>query len=277
MINIKYLKYKNKYLKLKNQIGGSIYTFLVSYNLDINLLKEIGRGGFGTVYLDNSQSDVVFKISQKANICREWKSESIIYNKLNEQNIDEKLCKLIKMNDYKVNSESCIMELTRAKNPIDINLNYTIQPQFGMDNLNYYNKGRGLFLGIKELIDSCIFTNENIKEYIKELALIISKLHYKIKNDGYDLELFLSRENNLLDDTKHIVIYIGDFDLSKFITDYDKKTIERLEWSLSAVPYFPTKDQSELFDIFITNYISEADNYGLKDIAIKVMELYQDN
>ena len=270
----KYLKYKKKYLSLKKQLGGSIDEFLTKLTANIEQLKEIGRGGAGIVYLDETQPDVVFKMSEKANICREWTSESLIYNRLNEENIDEKLCKLIKMHNYKVDSESCIMELTRAKNPIDISLDYTIQPQFGMSDLDYTYRGRGRFLGITELIKENIFTNENIKEYVKDLALVISKLHYKIKNDAYDLELFLSLDNNLSDATNNIVIYIGDFDLSKFITEYDKKTIQRLEWALTAVPYFPTIEQPELFEIFKYNYILEASKYSLQEVATQVIDLY---
>ena len=127
------------------------------------------------------------------------------------------------------------------------------------------HKSRGLFIGIKELIDKRIFdTNDTIKSYMEELGHVMAKLHYEVKNDGFDIELFLSKNGD--DD---VIVYIGDFDLSETITEYDKYFIDRMVWCFLAVPYFPT--EGELFDVFSSAYISEAKQYDSEHIAQTVI------
>jgi len=259
-------KKSNKKTNKKNLKGGDIDLFYKNFDSAI----EIGKGAAGVVYLDKKQPNTVFKISYKDKVCRMWDREYKIYQKLNTFDIDEPNCKLVKMIQYKNDNIKCAMELTRSFNPLSETQNYAIHPQFGEEDFEGFTEGRGLFIGINQLIKNKIFTENNIKKYVKELALVISRLHYKIKNDGYDLELFISREP----ENSNIIIYVSDFDLTEFITEYNDEVIARLEWSLSAVPYFPTPDQPKLFKIFKTNYINEADKYGLKLIAEKVIELY---
>ena len=50
-------------------IGGAIDDFIFNLKSKNNIV-EIGRGGFGIVYLDKTQPDSVFKISTKENTCR---------------------------------------------------------------------------------------------------------------------------------------------------------------------------------------------------------------
>ena len=259
-------KTKKSVKKRKNQymIGGAISDFLLNLKSNNNLV-EIGRGGFGIVYLDKTQPNSVFKISTKENTCRTWVLESDIYKNLAMFDIDSKLCKIIKMKDYVSNNQMCAMELTRAYNPLGLDIYYTIQPQFQYTSFNHHYSTRGLFLGINELIENNIFTKENIPNYIAELGIIMAKLHYKVKNDGYDIELFISKINK-----EETIIYIGDFDLSKFYDD--EPDIERLVWSLEAVPYFPI--EGDLYKIFSNNYIQEATKYKMAEVAKKVLSEY---
>jgi hypothetical protein len=250
---------KNKYMK-----GGSIENFFFNLESKNNDIVEIGSGGFGIVYLDKTQPTSVFKVSKKNNTCREWKKESDIYNLLMETDIDTKLCKIVKMKQFLNTEVMCCMELTRAYNPIGNDEDYTIQPQFQYTNLYYKDKVRGLFLGVNDLIKMEIFTKENISNYIKELGIIMARLHYKLKNDGYDIELFISKIEG-----EETNIYIGDFDLTQFYEDPD---IKRLAWCFRAVPYFPI--EGELYDIFSTNYINEAKKYNMGEIAELVLTEY---
>jgi hypothetical protein len=252
-----------KYTKKKYMKGGSVKQFLKN----IKESKEIGRGGAGIVYLDKSQDDSVFKVSNKLDTCRIWGKESKIYERLNKINIDTDLCKLIKMKEYFSDEISCCMELTRVYNPINKDFNYTIHPQFQYNDLDYLNKGRGHFLGISQLKKLNIFTDKNIKDYIKELAILLARLHYKHKNDGYDLEVFVGKDLN-----NQITLYIGDFDLSEFYENMNEKIISRLSWSLASVPYFPIED--ELYDIFSDNYLKEASKYNMKETAEMVLKEY---
>jgi len=170
------------------------------------------------------------------------------------------------MKDYVNDGKICCIELTRVINPIGIELNYTIQPLFGAENNYHKNETRGLFLGVNELISENIFTIDNIKEYIKQLAILMARLHYKLKNDTSDIELFISRENDI------ITIYIGDFHIAQFFIDYNENIINKLAESFYTVNYFPC--EGELYDIFSTNYIIEATIYGMQEIAKKVLQQY---
>ena len=172
------------------------------------------------------------------------------------------------MKDYVSNESMCAMELTRAFNPRGLDVYHTIQPQFQYETLDYMHKSRGHFLGIQNLIKEGIFTNENIGNYIKDLAILMARLHYKIKNDGYDIELFISKIKG-----GNSIIYVADFDLSEFYEDYpDAEKISRMSWCFGAVPYFPI--EGILYKIFSTNYIDEAKKYNMEDIALKVLVDY---
>jgi hypothetical protein len=261
-------------------LGGAITIFLEKYNKtietsgnkskrksinDINNsnIVDIGRGGLGIVYLDKKQPNSVFKVSKRTQTCREWGKEHEIYKHINSFNINTKLCKILKMKDYLSTDNICAIELTRAYNPRGEDHYYAIHPQFQLDDLDYKNKDRGVFLGINNLLAENIFTKDNIKDYIKDLGIIMSRLHYKVKNDGYDIELFVSKKN------EKVTIYIADFDLSDIYTEPD---IDRLHWSLENVPYFPI--EGPLYDIFKNAYLKEAKKYNMEDIAKKVFELY---
>ena len=45
---------------------------------------------------------------------------------------------------------------------------------------------------------------------MKQLSIVMAKLHYFVKNDGFDLEIFVSKQNS------NTELYIADFDLSNF-------------------------------------------------------------
>lgn len=251
---------KSKKKKLK---GGNINSFLEKIHTD--KIIEIGRGGYGIVYLDITQDNSVFKISNDGK-CKDWINEIEIYKILNQNNIDTDLCKIIKMKEYVNDGKTCCIEFTRVINPRGIELNYVIQPLFAEENHNLKHVTRGLFLGVNELISENIFTIDNIQEYIKQLAILMARLHYKLKNDTSDIELFISREND------KIIIYVGDFDRAQFFIDHNEDIINKLAESFYTVNYFPC--EGELYDIFSTNYIIEAANYGMQEIAKKVLKQY---
>lgn len=258
----------------KKIMGGSICDY------DEKNAIYIGNGAAGYVYLDLEHPESVFKLSTKNKTCREWGKEAKIYDVLNTFNIDTDLCKMIKMKKYSVDvdHQKCCMELTRAINPIEGEIHYTIQPVFQEENVEQKYDGRGLFLGINNLIEKNIFTKDNISDYMKDLGILLARLHYKVKNDGYDLELFISKEPD-----GKTVIYIGDFDLSDFYDTIDdkldtpdknksKKVIDNIAWSLEAFPYFPI--EGELYEVFSQNYISESEKYDQKSTAKKILDIY---
>ena len=230
---------------------------------------EIGRGAAGIVYFDETQPKYVYKISNKNNQFRDWKKEKQLYEHINTFNIDSEHIKLLKMTDYHIDDNGCKLQLTRAVNPIDPNMKFTIHPLFGLKSIKYKDTHRGLFIGLDELYgENCMFHGlEPATVFIEELGRVMAKLHYEVKNDGFDIELFLS--SRVDDINKSTRVYIGDFDLSETITEYNDYYIERMVWCFQAVPYFPT--EGELFDVFSSAYISEATRYKMKHIAQTVI------
>ena len=94
-------------------------------------------------------------------------------------------------------------------------------------------------------------------------------LHYVGKNDGYDLEVFLGRKYR----ARKLKFFIADFDLSQPIIKYDDATVDRLVWSLDAVPYFPNK-ASKMFKTFSEGYLEAAKAGGNLEIAERVLSEY---
>ncbi len=269
---------KSHIRKIKNMKGGSIKAFIHNQKEDNESIVLIGSGAHGDVFYDKNQKDIVFKVSNEANTCRDWKKEVEIYQKLSKYNIDEDLCKLLKMIEFQTFESNCYLELIQMHNPLNIDADYTIQPYFGSDSANdnfdgrgekAHIKKRGLFLGIKQLIENGFFTENSMKKYIKDLAIVMARLHYQIKNDGYDIELFLDKNND------KITVYIGDFDLTNFYEEIDDIVIQKLVDCFMSLPYFPSSAQPELFNIFSENYITESKKFDHESIAKKVIDLYK--
>ena len=271
----------------KNMIGGDVQAFLNNLREDSDNIEKIGSGAFGIVYLDKTQPDSVFKLSKKKLTCQDWGREAEIYEEIAKFELDTRLCKMVKMEEFLINEDMCAMQLTRAHNPLGEDKYYTIQPLFGNETRYVKHEERGEFLGIKELIEKNIFTPENLPEYIADLGILMARLHYKAKNTGYDLELFISKIGN------QITIYLGDLDLTRFWETNEKYTnennslkrrnlvIKDLVKSLEVAPYFPDyyalkdTEYAELYTIFENNYIQEAEKYDMDAMAKDVLIEYR--
>lgn len=253
-----------------NQAKRNINAFkskLDDLNTDLIL---IGQGAAGAVYLDPDQPNVVFKVGSKSNTCRVWGKEQKIYKQLEKHNINTDLVVLLQMNQFNTYSDTCIIELSRVVNPINTSANYTVQVQFGENSIDKISPGRGRFLGLSQLKDLNIISEDMLPEYVKQLGTVIGRLHFIAKNDGYDLEVFAGTKN------EKIILYIGDFDLSEMITEYGDEQIKRMAWTLEAVPYFPTLDQADLYELFKTAYLEVADSVGQRKVGEAVLNIYTD-
>jgi hypothetical protein len=135
--------------------------------------------------------------------------------------------------------------------------------------MNNSYTGRGLFLGIEELLQNSIFTTEELPLYIHDLATVLANLHFQAMNDGFDLEVFVGRNAMGVS-----VLYIGDFDLTEIIVEFNDYVIDRLVWCLYAVPYFPRPNNSDLFKIFKDAYIEQASLHNRGDVATIIMNRY---
>ena len=279
----KYFKYKTKYLKLNNMYGGNIEIFFKKYIKKSDDLKEIGKGDGGIVYIDIKNPLSVYKISKKSNKCRIFNSEKNIYDNLNKHEIDTDLCKLMKMKNFnnKTYNEDtfCILELIRVINPINSQHYFTIHPTFSEQNRIESHPGRGIFLGLFELNKFGIIKNIDLEEYISQLGEIIGKLHFKVKCDTHDMEIFIGREPI----TKKIILYLSDFDLSKmYINSNDLKDEDINKMSALFTEYIPTnediydtsKSNPKLRKVFLDSYYKEAIINNEIDLANKIVNNY---
>lgn len=241
----------------------------MSQQLQANMLgAEIGRGGFGTVYEMKDDPSICVKVSHKgpqSQSCRQWSNE---YKKISTlaTNIEKthsnalkrlKYVRLLTPIKFHENNDSCYMLMPRIYRPDHTDTPQpTIQAQLGVETCKMVHKGRGEFIGLKE-IRSFVQSQQVLEQVVKELGKAMALIHFYGKNDAYDIEVFLGIEKH----NKTIRFYIADFDLSEEIKTMNPETIKRVVWSLDAVPYFPTKHTDpRLFDIFKNAYAKIAAN-----------------
>ena len=240
--------------------------------------SEIGRGGYGTIYMYKDNNSLCIKKTNKNNSCRVWSDE---YNKMKKliknigsENLDSlKYVKIIEPKEL-IEDEFgfCYMILKRIYRPEgrDV-IKPTIQPLFGVEDRDIIFKGRGQFIGLKQIKEYVDI--DNIPKIVYEFGKIMGMIHFIGKNDAYDMEVFLGKEEN----SKICRFYIGDFDLSEEIKEYDKETIKRIEWSLSAIEFFPNKDNEndEYLKLFLKGYMEiAAENNIDTDVVMQIIESY---
>lgn len=86
------------------------------------------------------------------------------------------------------------------------------------------------------------------------MGQLLSLIHHVGKIDAYDVKLFVGKAGGEGAVNK---LWLTDFDLSQEYDNIDKDVIERLTWSMDAVPYFPTEQSDpELLKTFIRGYAS---------------------
>jgi hypothetical protein len=232
--------------------------------------NEIGRGGFGIVYQKKDDPSKCIKISDKSGgSCRKWSNE---HKKINDiiNNIELeypnytkfKFVEILKSLEFIETKKECYMILPRIYRP-NKHDGPTIHAQLGCNSCSLVHKGRGEFIGLNEIRK--YLPEDEIEIACHELGMMMALIHFIGKNDAYDIEVYLGKKKN----SKKCRFYIADFDLSEEIKQYDPETIEKICWSLDAVPYFPTNNNKKLFDLFKTGYSKIAKNPDLVDEIFK--------
>lgn len=224
----------------------------------VKLAQEIGRGGFGTVYAKKDDPSTCVKVSNKAKLsCREWSNEfkkvstfmSVIEN--NREFKKLKIVRVVKPTEFHETPNICYMEMPRIYRPGgQKDTGPTIQAQLGVTSSRLTHKGRGEFIGLREIRE--YMSQEDIEQAARELGTMMALIHFIGRNDAYDVELYLGKEAG----DKKPRFYLADFDLSEVVpTRVDEQTMRRITWSMDAVPYFPrpTTD-AHLFRLFLQGY-----------------------
>lgn len=245
--------------------------------------QEIGRGGFGTVYIKKGDTSKCVKVSNKTNSakhssCRQWSNEfkkiTDITTTLNRNPIYKKLkhVRILTPTEFVETDELCYMVMPRIFRPEGRNhIAPTLQALLGSKDVRMINKGRGEFLGLKQIQD-LIQDPKALQRTAKELGILMALIHHIAKNDAFDIEVYLGKEAN----SKKLMFYIADFDLSNKVTTYDDQTVHNIYWSLDAVSYFPTDNSdSNLFVAFKEGYTIVAKEAQVpEEIINKIFENY---
>jgi serine/threonine protein kinase len=225
--------------------------------------KEIGRGGYGIVYEHKNNPKLCIKKSMKKSNCRIWSNEYAKIKNINKNIPQLKHVKMIVPTEFNESENECYMIMPRIKNPL--NSDKTLHPLLGEQDFYHVDKKRGIFMGLRQLCDKLNINEEYLKKIALELGIMMSNIHFKAKNDAYDVEIYLNSDYNF---------YLADFDLSEEIVTYNHETIKRIVWSLDAVTYFPATDCcKELYEIFKNGYFKNLSNDD-KIIATLIFDLY---
>ena len=241
--------------------------------------NEIGRGGFGIVYMMKTDDAKCVKTSTKKSSCRQWSNEyqkiMQIFNKIESHSAFHSIknVRIIKPIEFKETNDICYMTMPRVFRPEGKDfMKPTIQALLGVKSSRVVYKGRGENIGLEQIRE--YISSEELDKMSHELGILMGLIHFVAKNDAYDIELYLGKESN----SKKCRLYIADFDLSENIISYDKETIERIAWSLDAVPYFPKPNVDiHLFSKFEKAYRHIAIMSGIsKEIVDMIFEQYYD-
>eukprot|EP00961_Rhodomonas_salina_P032154 433537-Rhodomonas_salina.1 len=230
---------------------------------DYELGEEVGRGGFGIVYAVKDHENLVIKVSKQGNSCEKWKDEKKLVDffvkKIRKETpiqLSEISLVELQIPLYMREVDSVCGMVMRRVFPIPELLQKfgdeksrktcaMVHPMLGTADMLLNVEGRGLMLGLKNLVE--FFDRSYIEELTGQLGKMVSLVHFVGKNDLYDIEIFLGTEYP----KKHIKMHLSDYDLSENYEELNDNTIERIKWSLEAVPYFPCRDCDEkLFNIF---------------------------
>lgn len=239
--------------------------------------EEIGRGGFGTVYELKDDKSKAVKISSKdsGTNCRKWSDEFAKINDICMHKMPKlKYVSILQPDEFIEKEGLCYMILPRifrhdckiknvtsATSPQSCKNNPTIHPLLGQQEGKMIFKGRGEFIGFKE-VSEIVGPQYDLMNVCYELGIMMASIHFIGKNDAYDIEVFLGRKYR----DKNLRFYIADFDLSEKVPDdISEDIIERLKWSIEAVPYFPNEFvDMKYFEQFKKGYhsvISKLEGY----------------
>ena len=204
------------------------------------------------------------KKSRKKTNCRQWSNEFAKITNVAKHVKSLEFVKLVVPTKFEESDDECFMEMPRICNPLG--KHQTLHPLLGEFDYSYTDKRRGIFMGMKQLQKHFNFSDRYLKQIARELGIMMSNIHFKARNDAYDVEIYLGCDYKF---------FLADFDLTEEICTFDPETIQRMVWSLDAVQYFPTTDCCpDLYKIFKDGYFQHLTSEQ-KNIATLVFDLYK--
>ena len=280
----KYIKYKTKYIELKNQYGSG---FIDMTRLDDYIL--IGTGYNVEVYIDKKEPNVVYKIykyTDESKILAEKQIEiqTYIQDNLTYDNI--KNIRIPNLYEYSIDSEENEIVLTfdRIYNINDTNYD---NPE-SMINIILSNNsveqrevaGRGITKNLN-YVEQKISVYET-RKYMMQLGRLFARLNYKLFIKLDDIEIVFGKSKI---DTRSYKLYVIDFDrCSKFNVENPEiktrifdGTYAKLGLLLNLRNYTEYDKLSEANKYnFEYGYIIEAEKHGVsKENASEVFKHFR--
>ena len=243
--------------------------------LDTSNLRQIGKGGYGTVYVRNDDPDgYVMKQSVKRETCRQWNVEnhklSVVKDLLSKVNGANELARIVFHDAYHVDpsQEACSAIMLRVRNAADPDVDQPLHAKYQHESLDVLEK-YGYDAGLAQLRSLGVVQIP----YIVSLARLFARLHYVAKNNGWDTEVLAGTTH---DDPDKVRLYVIDFDMTEDLRhceDMDKYAESCFHTLVTG--YFP-KPGSWGYPEFMESYISTAKQHGMGDVALDVQERVED-
>jgi serine/threonine protein kinase len=231
-------------------------------DLEEGKLKEIGRGGYGIIYLDENKKEVI-KFSKHPNECEKYKEEYNIqkktyncYKRYFDKEI-KRYVKILEPYDFLSNNVMCAFKMPY----INTYKHKLIQTYFAEKHYQKEWEGRGIYFGLNQL--TSFFKTINFKltmsQIIFNLGYLIGFIQYVCKQTANDTEIVVDKNG---------ILYMIDFGESK---EYIEANIDVLSWPLYAEFYYPFED-SKYYVNFERGYLKAAKQANMKNIAINVLK-----
>lgn len=236
--------------------------------LDTSNLRQIGKGGYGTVYVRDDDPSYVMKQSVRRETCRQWNVEnhklSVVKSFLSEVHGADELARIVFHDAYHVDQshESCSAIMLRVRNGKDPEVDQPLHAKYQHESLDVLEK-YGYDAGLQQLDKLGVV---DIR-YIKSLARLFARLHYVAQNNGWDTEVLAG---TTYDDPK-IRLYVIDFDMTEDLRqceDMDKYAESCFHTLVTG--YFP-KPGSWGYTEFKDAYIRTAEQHDRGDLALDVI------
>jgi hypothetical protein len=165
--------------------------------MDLLLGEELGKGGFGTVYINKQDPGLCIKLSRKTSSCRSWSNEYTKIKKFMRSIVKYKGFKSFRMvhvvnpTKFVESPDACYMVLPRIFRP-DGTTGPTMQAYLDEPSLKHIYPGRGEFIGLEQIRE--LIPEPDLERACFELGLLLGLIHFIGRNDAYDLEVYIGRE-----------------------------------------------------------------------------------
>lgn len=247
--------------------------------LPINWKRMIGKGTYGTIYESSRNKHYVTKVSTDSYTCHNYSNEFSRHHDAFDA-WDQYMNTIGDVNPifipfpsgmgYSSNKQCCYYEMERLYDPFHTSCQKVVQVLLGCDLPYHYNcDNTGQHMGpytLKLHLERTLLKLEDLARGIGQLYAIIQ---YGSQQTAYDVEMVLCEVN------QNLCVATIDFDKSAKIEHYDPKILAK---SLMSA-HFPVSraepDLNPLYYIAKNSYIRTAMTYQCKDIADKVIEMYE--